>query len=138
MADDKADSCDLLCLDLPVAEEIRARMPDARSAELEQAAMGAKALADPVRLTIAAALLPEPARVHPVDHHADGAFRDTGGHERPPDRLGTHDEPHVQPAGDHPATIRRARKPKRRPVSTTPRRGEKRPRFDPASGIAPK
>ncbi|WP_031511341.1 ArsR/SmtB family transcription factor [Streptomyces megasporus] len=49
-----ADSCDLLCLDLPVAEDIRTRMPPLPA--LEQAAAAAKALADPTRLTVAAAL----------------------------------------------------------------------------------
>ena len=48
------DTCDLLCLDLPKAERLRAtRLPidDATAA-----AGRAKALADPTRLTIAAAL----------------------------------------------------------------------------------
>lgn len=51
---ERPDSCDLLCLDLPVAEEIRARMPQLPG--LEQAAAAAKALADPTRLSVAAAL----------------------------------------------------------------------------------
>lgn len=51
---ERADSCDLLCLDLPVAEDIRARMP--QLPDLEQAAAAAKALADPTRLKLAAAL----------------------------------------------------------------------------------
>ncbi|MEU0042967.1 ArsR/SmtB family transcription factor [Streptomyces werraensis] len=49
-----ADSCDLLCLDLPVAEEIRSRMPQLPA--LEQASEAAKALADPTRLKVTAAL----------------------------------------------------------------------------------
>jgi DNA-binding transcriptional ArsR family regulator len=51
MADDR---CDLLCLDLPKAEALRRhRLDAARSATL---ARRAKALADPTRLTLAAAL----------------------------------------------------------------------------------
>jgi DNA-binding transcriptional ArsR family regulator len=51
MADDR---CDLLCLDLPKAEALRAaRMTDER---LRVLADRAKALSDPTRLTIAAAL----------------------------------------------------------------------------------
>ncbi|HSD76433.1 MAG TPA: metalloregulator ArsR/SmtB family transcription factor [Solirubrobacteraceae bacterium] len=50
MADDR---CDLLCLDLPRAEAIRARL-DAGAAEA--AAARAKALADPTRVLIALAL----------------------------------------------------------------------------------
>ena len=50
MADDR---CDLLCLDLPRAEAIRARL-DADVAEI--AAARAKALGDPTRLLIAIAL----------------------------------------------------------------------------------
>lgn len=48
------DRCDLLCLDLPRAETLRAQRlsPDGAAA----AAAYAKALADPTRLTIAAAL----------------------------------------------------------------------------------
>ncbi|PWK65107.1 DNA-binding transcriptional ArsR family regulator [Streptomyces sp. CG 926] len=49
-----ADACDLLCLDLPVAEALRARMPDLP--QTEPAAAAAKALADPTRLTVAAVL----------------------------------------------------------------------------------
>jgi DNA-binding transcriptional ArsR family regulator len=50
MADDR---CDLLCLDLPRAEAIRARLdPDAA----EISALRAKALGDPTRLLIALAL----------------------------------------------------------------------------------
>lgn len=48
------DACDLLCLDLPHAERIREHLPTA--AAVEQAARAAKALADPTRLMIAAAL----------------------------------------------------------------------------------
>jgi DNA-binding transcriptional ArsR family regulator len=48
------DHCDLLCLDLPKAERLRAeRLTEARARAL---ADGAKALGDPTRLTIAAAL----------------------------------------------------------------------------------
>ena len=51
MADDR---CDLLCLDLPKAEALRAaRLPDELARQLAERA---KALADPTRLTIAAAL----------------------------------------------------------------------------------
>ena len=46
--------CDLLCLDLPKAERLRAeRLSESQARAL---ADGAKALADPTRLTIAAAL----------------------------------------------------------------------------------
>ena len=49
-----SDACDLLCLDLPLAEELRAkRLPVAAATA---AATQAKALGDPTRLTIAAAL----------------------------------------------------------------------------------
>ncbi len=47
------DRCDLLCLDLPRAEEIRGRLDVAAAA---CAAGTAKALGDPTRLTIAIAL----------------------------------------------------------------------------------
>ncbi len=51
MADDR---CDLLCLDLPKTEALRAsRLPDGAAREL---ADRAKALADPTRLIIASAL----------------------------------------------------------------------------------
>ena len=50
MADDR---CDLLCLDLPRAEAIRAALDPAVA---EAAAARAKALADPTRLLIALAL----------------------------------------------------------------------------------
>jgi DNA-binding transcriptional ArsR family regulator len=49
-----ADSCDLLCLDLPKAELVRSALPGAH--ELEQVSGLAKALADPTRLAIALAL----------------------------------------------------------------------------------
>ena len=49
------DRCDLLCLDLPVAEAIRARTL-ARTRELRDAADRARGLADPTRLSLAAAL----------------------------------------------------------------------------------
>jgi DNA-binding transcriptional ArsR family regulator len=48
------DICDLLCLDLPRAEELRRSRPV--SAVADEAALRAKALADPTRLVIAAAL----------------------------------------------------------------------------------
>ena len=49
-----SDRCDLLCLDLPKAEELRARALDGDRAAITAAR--AKALGDPTRLTIAAAL----------------------------------------------------------------------------------
>ncbi|MGW0043162.1 ArsR/SmtB family transcription factor [Rhodococcus sp. NPDC003348] len=51
---DPADTCDLLCLDLPHAERIRAELPT--PARVEPAATAARALGDPTRLTIATAL----------------------------------------------------------------------------------
>lgn len=48
------DRCDLLCLDLPLAEALRARRLDAEVAR--GAAARAGALADPTRLMLAAAL----------------------------------------------------------------------------------
>jgi ArsR family transcriptional regulator, lead/cadmium/zinc/bismuth-responsive transcriptional repressor len=51
MADDR---CDLLCLDLPRAEKLREARLDPHLAG--RFAAGAKALADPTRLTLAAAL----------------------------------------------------------------------------------
>ena len=48
------ESCDLLCLDLPKAEAIRATQPEPQAAG-RAAAIG-QALADPTRLGIAAAL----------------------------------------------------------------------------------
>ena len=51
MADDR---CDLLCLDLEIAERLRReRLDPARAARLAEQA---RALADPTRLTVAAAL----------------------------------------------------------------------------------
>src|SRR6188472_3557682 len=49
------DHCDLLCLDLPTAEELRRRRLDSRLAE--SAAGRAHALSDPTRLTLASALV---------------------------------------------------------------------------------
>ncbi|BBX19496.1 transcriptional regulator [Mycolicibacterium duvalii] len=49
------DACDLLCLDLPHAESIRAALPALETTE--KAAAGARALGDPTRLTIATALM---------------------------------------------------------------------------------
>src|SRR3954447_25917836 len=49
-----SDTCELLCLDLPRAEELRRARLDAGA--LAIAAAAAKALADPTRLTVAAAL----------------------------------------------------------------------------------
>jgi DNA-binding transcriptional ArsR family regulator len=48
------DACDLLCIDLPLAERLRAGRIDA--GEAAAAAERAKALGDPTRLTIAMAL----------------------------------------------------------------------------------
>jgi ArsR family transcriptional regulator, lead/cadmium/zinc/bismuth-responsive transcriptional repressor len=48
------DRCDLLCLDLPLAEALRARRLDLEAAQ--RAAGRARALADPTRLMLAAAL----------------------------------------------------------------------------------
>jgi len=48
------DECDLLCLDLPTAEQLRMRRLDPEVAE--SAAGRAHALSDPTRLTLAAAL----------------------------------------------------------------------------------
>src|SRR5690242_15014007 len=55
MIEQSAEACELLCLDVPHAEEIRAVLPDLDS--VETAAAGARGLADPTRLTIASALL---------------------------------------------------------------------------------
>jgi DNA-binding transcriptional ArsR family regulator len=52
MPDD--DACDLLCLDLPKAEAVRAALPAAD--ELDAASRAFKALGDPTRLAIALAL----------------------------------------------------------------------------------
>ena len=48
------DTCDLLCLDVPKAERVRAAMPSVE--ELERRAAAAKALGDPTRLALAVAL----------------------------------------------------------------------------------
>jgi ArsR family transcriptional regulator, lead/cadmium/zinc/bismuth-responsive transcriptional repressor len=48
------DRCELLCLDLPKAEDLRAARPAPE--ELRAVAERVKALADPTRLTIASAL----------------------------------------------------------------------------------
>lgn len=48
------DRCDLLCLDLPKAESLRAARLEQR--RVEEAARQAKALSDPTRLMLAAAL----------------------------------------------------------------------------------
>ena len=57
MASDSAETCDLLCLDLPKAEALRAHRPV--PADLERAAAAAAALADPTRLEIAMVLRDE-------------------------------------------------------------------------------
>lgn len=49
------ETCELLCLDLPHAERIRAALPE--PLRLETQAGEARALGDPTRLRIAAALL---------------------------------------------------------------------------------
>ncbi len=49
------DRCELLCLDLPIAEAIRARTLE-RADKLRNAAGRARGLADPTRLSLAAAL----------------------------------------------------------------------------------
>lgn len=54
MIDPPLDSCDLLCLDLPHAEAIRASLPHMDS--IADAASAARALGDPTRLMIATAL----------------------------------------------------------------------------------
>lgn len=54
MTVDRDDSCDLLCLDLPYAEGVRSGLPDLPV--VEPAAAAARALGDPTRLSIAAAL----------------------------------------------------------------------------------
>ena len=48
------DACDLLCLDLTMAEAVRTGMPGAEA--LEAWSSGAKALGDPTRLAVALAL----------------------------------------------------------------------------------
>lgn len=54
MSGQRGDECDLLCLDLPHAEQIRAGLPELPA--VEPAAAAARALGDPTRLTMAAAL----------------------------------------------------------------------------------
>jgi len=49
-----SDACELLCMDLPHAEEVRSRMPDESRAAA--AAVQARALGDPNRLRLASAL----------------------------------------------------------------------------------
>jgi DNA-binding transcriptional ArsR family regulator len=49
------DRCDLLCLDLPRAEAVRAALGDAEASH-QSAALAAKALSDPTRLALAHAL----------------------------------------------------------------------------------
>lgn len=49
-----SDRCELLCLDLPLAEDVRAGLPS--EGELAGSAERAKALGDPTRLAVAAAL----------------------------------------------------------------------------------
>lgn len=49
-----ADTCDLLCLDLPKAEALRASAPEPLA--VDAAARRAKALGDPTRLAVALAL----------------------------------------------------------------------------------
>ena len=51
----EGDRCDLLCLDLPHAERIRTSLPDLDA--LSEGAQRGRALADPTRLAVAAALL---------------------------------------------------------------------------------
>jgi ArsR family transcriptional regulator, lead/cadmium/zinc/bismuth-responsive transcriptional repressor len=48
------DRCDLLCLDLPKAEALRARRPSEQ--EARSLAQGFRVLGDPTRLTVALAL----------------------------------------------------------------------------------
>lgn len=55
MTNPSVETCDLLCLDLPHAEDIRASLPPLNG--VEAAAASARALGDPTRLTIATALL---------------------------------------------------------------------------------
>ena len=52
--DDHDDHCDLLCLDLPLAERLRKGRPPVE--ETTAAARRIKALADPTRLTVAGVL----------------------------------------------------------------------------------
>lgn len=50
----KSDTCELLCIDLDVAERVRLGLPD--PASLAPAAERARALADPTRLSVLLAL----------------------------------------------------------------------------------
>jgi ArsR family transcriptional regulator, lead/cadmium/zinc/bismuth-responsive transcriptional repressor len=50
----RADTCDLLCLDLPKAEALRRALPS--TGQLDAWASSARALGDPTRLAIALAL----------------------------------------------------------------------------------
>lgn len=54
MSDQPVDRCDLLCLDLPHAESIRASLPNL--GHVQAAAAAARALSDPTCLMIATAL----------------------------------------------------------------------------------
>ena len=54
VTDQPIDSCDLLCLDLPHAEAIRATLPP--SPRIDAAAAAARGLGDPTRVMIAMAL----------------------------------------------------------------------------------
>lgn len=54
MSVSEPETCELLCLDLPKAEAVRASQP--APAALREAAEQAKALGDPTRLMVAAAL----------------------------------------------------------------------------------
>lgn len=54
MTDRPVDSCDLLCLDLPHAESIRASLPAPE--QVDGAAAQARALGDPTRLMLVTAL----------------------------------------------------------------------------------
>lgn len=54
MSSKPLDSCDLLCMDIPHAESVRASLP--ALAEIEPLADAARAFGDPTRLTIALAL----------------------------------------------------------------------------------
>ncbi len=49
-----ADTCELLCLDLPKAERARSRLPS--ESTLQTWALAARALGDPTRLAVAVAL----------------------------------------------------------------------------------
>lgn len=51
---ERSDDCDLLCLDLPHAEQVRAALP--APGALDSVAARAKALSDPTRLRVVTAL----------------------------------------------------------------------------------